>query len=341
MITVLGGGVAGASVAGALARRGRRDVTVYDRLPPGSGSTSRALGGFRTQHGSALNIELSLAARPWFALRAEQVGFQPHGYLYVAEDEAVAAELERRAELQRELGLPITHPEIPELVPFLDAGAYVAANFCALDGLYEPPLVHRVLVAEAEAAGAGFRWGEPAPAAALERSEVVVIAAGAWSSGVARELGVALDVRPVERAVWEVGRFEWLQGLRLPMTLEAGSGYHFRERGGSLLLMGPGDQAEWEHFRRWLERRAPAAAVERPAGHWTGSYEVTFDHHPLVGETARPGTWACCGFSGHGVMHSPAIGEALAAMILGETPVVDIRPLSPLRAEALVDLTQL
>lgn len=341
MITVAGGGVAGAAVAGALARRGRRDVTVYDLLPAGSGSTARALGGFRTQHGSALNVELSLAARPWFAARAARVGFQPHGYLYLAEDEPVAAELARRAELQRSLGLPIAHPDVSELVPFLDAGAYVAANFCALDGVYLPPLVHRALVEEAEAAGACFRWGEAAPPEVLERSEVVVVAAGVWSPGVARQLGVVLSVTPVERVVWELGPFDWLAGLRVPMTLEAGSGYHFRERAASLLLMGPGDQHEWEHFRRWLELRLPAAAGERPAGSWTGSYEVTFDHHPLVGETGRPGTWACCGFSGHGVMHSPAIGEALAAMILGETPVVDIAPLTPLRTEPLHDMTQL
>ena len=78
-----------------------------------------------------------------------------------------------------------------------------------------------------------------------------------------------------------------------------------------------------------------------PEGHWTGYYEATFDHHPLVGQTERPGVWAMCGFSGHGVMHSPATADCLAAMILGDTPPVDLSPLSPLRSEALVDPTQL
>lgn len=341
MITIAGGGVAGAAVALALARRGRSDVTVYDRLPAGSGSTARALGGFRTQHGSALNIALSLASRPWFEARAAAVRFEPSGYLYLAEDADVAAELAARAELQAACGLPITHPEPRDLVPFLDGSGYVATNFCELDGVYLPPLVHRVMVAEAEALGARFRWDEPAPRAALEGAEAAVVAAGIWSSAVASELGVELRVRPLERSIWEVGPFDWLRGVRVPMTLEAGSGYHFRERDGSLLLMGPGEQNEWEHFRRWLERRVPDAAAARPAGHRTGFYEVTFDHHPLVGETERAGVWACCGFSGHGVMHSPAVGEALAAMILGETPPVDIAALTPLRREPLLDRTQL
>jgi sarcosine oxidase subunit beta len=68
---------------------------------------------------------------------------------------------------------------------------------------------------------------------------------------------------------------------------------------------------------------------------------MTFDHHPLVGATEREGVWASCGFSGHGVMHSPAIADCLAAMVLGDSPPIDITALSPLRREALVDPTQL
>jgi sarcosine oxidase subunit beta len=81
--------------------------------------------------------------------------------------------------------------------------------------------------------------------------------------------------------------------------------------------------------------------VERPEAHWTGFYEMTFDHHPLVGETERPGVWASCGFSGHGVMQAPAIADSLAAMMLGLTPPIDVSALSPLRTQGLVDPTQL
>jgi sarcosine oxidase subunit beta len=298
------------------------------------------MGGFRTQHGSALNVALALHSREFFASRAERVGFQPNGYLYLAEDDSVAAELARRSEFQCSLGLPIEHPEPEAKVPFLNGTGYRGTNFCGLDGLYLPPLVHRVLVEEAEAAGAEFRWGEEASDGILEEAEAVVIAAGNWSPEVGRRLGVRLAVTPLERGIFMVGPFPWLSGA-VPMTLEAGSGYHFREREGRLWVMGPGDQHSWEHFRAWLELRVPAAAAPEPADHWTGSYEVTFDHHGLVGETERPGVWACCGFSGHGVMQSPAVGAALAAMILGETPPLDIGALSPLRTEPLIDRTQL
>ncbi|HEX6487486.1 MAG TPA: FAD-binding oxidoreductase [Candidatus Dormibacteraeota bacterium] len=340
MIAILGGGVAGVSTARSLALRGARDVVVFDPRQPGQGSTGAALGGFRTQHGSAINVALSLASREYFAQRADRVGFQPVGYLYVAETPAAAGELAARAQVQRELGLPIEHPSPKALVPFLETGDLLGANYCALDGVYLPPLVLGCYVEEARSAGAELRYGQVAAPVELERADAVVVAAGAWSAEAGRQLGVELAVTPLERAIFQIGPFDWLPP-RVPVTLEAGSGYHFRERDGRLLLTGPGDQHAYDHFLAWLERRAPRAAVPDFERHWTGNYEMTADHHPLVGETERPGVWACCGFSGHGVMHSPAVGESLAAMILGETPPVDISALSPLRTEPLVDRTQL
>jgi sarcosine oxidase, subunit beta len=339
VIAILGGGVVGAATAWALARRGRRDVVVFDSRQPGSGSTGRAFGGFRTQQGSALNIALSLASRPFFEARAERIGFRPVGYLYLAETEAIAKELSERAEFQREQGLPVEHPDPKGLVPWIQASDVLSTNYCALDGTYFPTRVMDCFVAEASEAGADFRFECPASPSDLE-AEVVIVCAGAWSREVGAGLGVELDVTPVERGIFQVGPFDWLTG-EVPVTLDAGSGYHFREREGRLLVIGPGDPREWEHHRRWLAHRLPLAAVDRPETQWTGNYEVTPDHHPFVGSTERPGVWASCGYSGHGVMHSPAVADCLAAMILGDTPPIDISALSPLRSERLIDITQL
>jgi sarcosine oxidase subunit beta len=339
VITILGGGVAGAALARALAVRGRRDVVLFDPNQPGAGSTHRAFGGFRTQHGSHLNIALSLASRPYFEGRADRIGFRPVGYLYLAETDAAARELERRAELQCREGLPIEHPATRTLLPELEVGDVLATNYCGLDGTYLPPLVLDCLIEEAREAGADLRYGCAAGPDDL-KAETVVVCAGVWSREVGETLGVRLEVAPLERGIFQVGPFGWLPP-DVPVTLDAGSGYHFRERDGRLLVTAPGDPHDWARHRQWLARRLPRAAVERPESSWTGYYEVTFDHHPLVGKTARKGVWAMCGFSGHGVMHSPATAECLAAMITGETPPLDLAPLSPLRAEPLEDPTQL
>jgi sarcosine oxidase, subunit beta len=338
VITILGGGVAGAALARALAERGRSDVVVVDPQPIGAGSTARALGGFRTQQGSPLNIALSLASRPFFEARAGRICFRSVGYLYLAETDEAAARLGERAARQRAEGLPIEHPDPLSLAPFLEVGDVLATNYCALDGVYLPSNILACLVEEARARGVEFRYGVEASPADLE-AEQVVVCAGMWSRGVGERLGVRLAVDPVERGIFQVGPFDWLSA-DTPVTLDAGSGYHLRERDGRLLVIGPGDPHQWEPHRAWLARRAPRAAVAEPEAHWTGCYEVTFDHHPLVGETERPGVWAMCGFSGHGVMHAPAVGAILAAMMLGETPPIDISTLDPRRTEPLHDDTQ-
>ena len=339
LITVLGAGVAGSSLAWALAKRGRRDVVVFDTAPIPAGPTSKALGGFRTQHGSELNIKLALASREFFVKRAEHIHFQSNGYLYLGENADAAADLRRRAEMQRACGLPIEHPDPRSIVPWLDTAGIEGANFCALDGLYVPLDILGSYVEEARGLGVDFRFGAEAGPRNLEGGPVVV-ACGVWSPEVGERLGVTLAVEAVERGVFMAGPYDWL-GERVPMTLEAGSGFHFRERDRRLWVMGPGDQHDWGRIRDWLALRAPRAAVDEPDGFFTGDYEVTFDHHPLVGETTRPGVWSSCGFSGHGVMHSPAVADNLAAMINGDSPPMDIRALSPQRTEPLIDPTQL
>jgi sarcosine oxidase, subunit beta len=339
LVTILGAGVAGASLAWALAKRGRRDVVVYDPEREPSGSTSKALGGFRTQHGSELNIKLALASRQFFVQRAERIHFQPNGYLYLAETPEVADELRRRAELQRVFGLPIEHPDPRSLLPWLDTNGIEGANYCALDGLYVPLEILGSYVEEARGLGVDFRLGREAGPRDMQ-AELVVVACGVWSTEVADKLGVELKVEAVERGVFMTGPYDWLDD-KVPMTLEAGSGFHFRERDRRLWVMGPGDQHDWNRIRDWLAMRAPRAAVQKPDGFLSGNYEVTFDHHPLVGESSRPGVWSSCGFSGHGVMHSPAVADSLAAMINGDSPPIDISALSPQRTEPLIDATQL
>lgn len=341
MIAILGGGVAGAFLARALGAAGRRDVAVFDPGPRGGGSTGRAMGGFRTQQGSRLNTDLALASREWFLRRADRIGFRSCGYLYVATSEAGAAVLAERAEVQREWGLPIQHPQVPSKTPYARADDVVATNFCALDGVYLPPRILDCVVEEATELGVHFHYGRAAAAADLREAEAVVICAGARSAEVGRTLGVDLGVRPQSRGVFQVGPFPWVED-RGPMLLEVESGFHFRERDGRLLLMAPYEPGDWESHRERLHWRVPdSAGTEAPEARWAGDYEVTFDHHALAGRTARDGVWALCGFSGHGVMQSPAVAASLAAMLVGATPPVDISALDPRRTVALVDSTQL
>ena len=123
---------------------------------------------------------------------------------------------------------------------------------------------------------------------------------------------------------------------RLPMVVEAETGFHFRRRGDRLVIAMPDSAPRWgtdttvdesvfaDRLAR-LAHRFPAAAGTTIANAWAGLYDMTPDAHPIVGRIAE-GVYAACGFSGHGFMQSPAVGRALAAEILGGESPFDLAP---------------
>ena len=122
----------------------------------------------------------------------------------------------------------------------------------------------------------------------------------------------------------------------LPMTVEE-SGFHFRRVGSDQLRLAMGETTpRWdgpevvddelvEDWRRRLAHRYPAAAGAPVVRAWAGFYDMTPDAHPIIG-AAGDGVYLACGFSGHGFMQSPAVGQAVAAELLGLTPPFDLAP---------------
>jgi sarcosine oxidase subunit beta len=76
-------------------------------------------------------------------------------------------------------------------------------------------------------------------------------------------------------------------------------------------------------------RRCPALLDMGIAGGWKGYYEVSPDHNALVGEsTAAHRFLYATGFSGHGFLQGPAVGEIVRDLVLGREPFVDVAALS-------------
>lgn len=330
-IVVAGAGAVGASVAYHLALRGARDVLLIDRGEIGSGSTSRALGGVRQQFSTGPEVRLARESVRFF----ERLGppfFLQVGYLFLATTEADLAELERRLAVQRGLGVPVERADPAALVPGLETGDVLGAVFCAEDGVADPPAVTRELVRRAVELGVEVR--ERTPVETVEAG-VVVIACGPWSAGVGAGLGVELPVRPLCRQLLETAPLPWLPD-RLPMTIEAESGFHFRRRGEALVLAMGDAEPRWgfetvvdesvfaDRLAR-LARRYPPAAGAAIARAWAGLYDMTPDAHPIIGQVAE-GVYAACGFSGHGFMQTPAVGLALAELILDGESSFDLSP---------------
>ena len=330
-IVVAGAGATGASIAYHLALLGARGVLLCDRDGVASGSTSRAMGGVRQQFSTAAEVALAQASIRFFEELGEPL-FEQVGYLFLATTVEGLATLDERAALQRSLGVPVERAD-PSEVPGLEVGDVHGAVVCREDGVADPAGVTRELVRRAVALGVELR--ERTDARDVDW-ETLVIAGGPWSRELGEAVGVDLPVRPLCRQLTDTDPVAAVPA-RLPMVVEAESGFHFRRTpaGGLRLAMGereprwgwetPVDELLVADWVERLEHRFPAAAGVRVARSWAGLYDMTPDAHPILGQVADH-VYTACGFSGHGFMQSPAVGRALAGEILEGESSFDLSP---------------
>jgi sarcosine oxidase subunit beta len=152
-------------------------------------------------------------------------------------------------------------------------------------------------------------------------------------------VGVDLPVTPVRRQILFT---EPMAGLpdHLPMTIDFETSFYFHGEGPGL-LMGMSDQNEEPGFSvettdDWIpallataERRAPRICETGIQGGWAGLYEMTPDHNAIIGEARGVARFLyATGFSGHGFLQSPAVGELLRDLFLERATFADISPLS-------------
>ena len=337
-IVVAGSGAIGASVAHQLALLGADDVVVAERGELVSGSTSRAMGGVRQQFSTPEEVVLARESIEFLAALGSQF-FRQVGYLFLATTEPGLAELEERRALQTSLGVPVERVD-PSVVRGLAVEDVLGATCCWSDGVADPGAVAREVLRRAEQLGVELLAHTPAES--VER-DVLVIACGPWSPDLARTVGVELPIRPLCRQLLETSPLPELPD-GLPMVVEAESGFHFRRRGDRLVLAMSDPEPRWTFdatvdesvFDDRIERlvhRFPPAAGATIENAWAGLYDMTPDAHPIVGLVAD-GVYAACGFSGHGFMQSPAVGRALAELILRGEPSIDLSPYALERFEA-------
>ncbi len=319
----------GASIAYHLALRGARDVVLCDRAEVASGATGKAMGGVRQQFSTAAEVRLARASIAFF----EELGppfFWQVGYLFFATTEDALAELDARRAVQAELGVPVERVD-PSFVPGLHTADVVGAVWCPTDGVADPPAVARELVRRAVGLGVELREGTPAEEV---DADVLVIAAGPYSAELAATRGIELPIRPLCRQLLETTPLDLPE--RLPMTIEAETGFHFRCRGDRLVIAMADPEPRWGFEERVdeslfddrlarLRHRYPAAAAAEIERGWAGLYDMTPDAHPIIGEVGD-GVYAACGFSGHGFMQSPAVGRAVAEELMSGTSELDLSP---------------
>lgn len=345
----------GASVAWHLTERGLRDVILLEReSTQGQGSTGKSMGGVRAQFATDVNIRMSLYSIPFFARLADS-GYRPHGYLFCATSERHLNVLRANIERQQALGLKdvrlVDRDEIAAMAPMLRTDDIVGGSFCPTDGFVDPYSVMNTLTRQAVERGAtlvrsaevtGLREGRVETTAGVFSAPNVVLAAGVWSAALAAMAGAELPITPLRRMLVPSEPFPGIPE-RLPMVIDMSTGFHFRPEARGV-LMAWNDPEETPGFKTSLDPafvekiltravdRVPsfAALAVNPKRAWAGLYDMSPDHHAILGPAPEaPWLFYAAGFSGHGVMHSPATGKIVADLVMqGETDLIDAAALS-------------
>ncbi|WP_329005466.1 FAD-binding oxidoreductase [Kribbella sp. NBC_00709] len=358
-VVIIGGGVMGTSIAFHLAEAGVERVLLLEMNELGSGSTCKAAGGVRANFSDSVNIALGARSLEAFAAFQERPGQEIDlhrvGYLFLLDADEQVEQFRESTQLQNTLGQPtrmISVDEAVALAPVVAPDGLVGACFSPTGGHCTPESVVLGYATAARRLGATLvtgcevlgidAVGNCLSAVRTDRGVVrtgtVICAAGAWSESLAASVGVELPVTPVRRQIVVT---EAIAGLpaELPMTIDFGSTFYFHREGPGLLVgMSDPDEQSGFHLNRtdtWIPRltdvmvrRAPALLDVGLIGGWAGLYEVTPDHNALIGEAADVSRFLyATGFSGHGFLQGPAVGEVIRDLYLGREPFVDISPL--------------
>lgn len=369
-VILIGGGVMGAATACFLARDHGARVTVVERDPSyAHASSSLSLSSIRQQFSQPVNIALSRWSLGFLRRASDELataddrhalGLVEPGYLYLA---TASGEATLRAvhAVQQAEGV-----DVALLLPQALAARFpwLAVDDLALgslglsgEGWFDGPALHRAFRRKAQACGVRFvvgevvgfeRQGVRLTAARCADGRVVpgdafAITAGAWSAPLGDALGFTLPVTARKRDVFVLETPAALPGC--PLVIDP-SGFWFRPEGRLMLAGGPprGDDTPGAPLHDidhglfedllWptLAARVPALEALRVRSAWAGYYEMNeVDHNGLAG--ALPGyanAFTACGFSGHGMQQSPAVGWSLARLMAGQ-PAPLIEPLSPQR----------
>ena len=360
-VAIIGGGITGLSLAWQLRRHGVDRVAVFEAGEPGFKSTGQSSGGIRRQFATRLEIELTLASLAFydrlFADPAFGGAFHPVGYAFLAGPSQVAG-LERAWALQRDLGIAaewLGRHEIEERFPYVDPEGLVGGTFCGDDGFVDPSAIVAWLVRACRAAGVTI--AERSPVEAVEvgggrvrgvrvggrtiAAEAVVNAAGAWAGEVAALFGVPVPVSPSPRVKYLTGPHPALPAA-MPLIVDLPTGAYVRsDRGRAMVGVKPRSEAvgfvadaaaaELDWMRWQAAVRFPSLGHERPRELIQGLYETTPDGLPVAGAVGGvAGGYVVAGFNGHGIMHAPAVAEAVAELIVGgRSERIDLGPLRP------------
>ncbi|MGD9605306.1 MAG: NAD(P)/FAD-dependent oxidoreductase [Bacilli bacterium] len=363
---IIGAGISGTSIAYHLAKAKQTNIVVIDQGYLSNGATGRCGAGVRQQWATKMNCLLAKSSIEFFETAQKELNypddieFKQEGYLIVATDEEEDKQFSENVILQNSIGIPskkITKEEAKEIVPHLNTNAIVSATFCPTDGHLNPFKMNDAFYRAAKALGVQFYFYEEVKDIIVSNNQIekvitnkhvfetnkVINAAGGYAQEIGAMVGVTIPVYAENHEILVTEPIEKIQG---PMVMSFAKNLYCQQVPHGSFVMGrstPGIRPSHSLASSWqfLEEMAKTIMDILPlVGHlriirqWAGSYNMSFDRQPIIGEAkSLPGFYLACGFSGHGFMFSPMTGKILTEIILKQPTSIDISELSLERFE--------
>jgi len=362
---IIGGGIIGLSIAYYLVLKKAGKIVLFEKGQLGEGSTSRCVGGIRTQFSTEINIRFSLESLKVFEQFKEEFGINPEfkriGYLFLATNDGEMKIFKENVKLQKKFSIPVellSPDEISARWPYLKMDDILGGTFCSWDGYAGPSEVLSGFTIGAKRAGVkiyegievlGISSAKGKIYSVKTKSEeiftsVVINAGGPYAASIGEMVGIKIPIKPLRRQIFITAPFH-LTEHPIPLTIDFHRGWYFRQEGDGLLLSGPLDlepsfnlNIDYEAMAEASENamyRVPVLEKARIARGWAGLYEISPDHHAILGKVPEAGGFILAnGFSGHGFQHSPAVGKVISELIIdGKATTIDISSLSIERFE--------
>jgi sarcosine oxidase subunit beta len=356
-VIVIGGGLHGTSTALHLARRGAR-VTVIEKDHVGRHASGVNAGGVRRLGRDLAEVPLAVAAMElWHRigdLVDDDCGFDSHGQVKVAENDAELATLRARVDALTRLGF--THEELVDrrelnvLVPAI-AEHCVGAIVCRRDGAANP--YHTTFAFKRKAESLGVRFIEHTAVTGLARNgaawrvdtdagphaaSVVVNCAGAWADRIAAALNEPVPLEPIAPMLMITAP---LPPFLEPVIGAAGRPLSFKQFRNGTVLIGGGHRGTLDRDANRTDLDFAGLAVSartvwdlfpvmrgaQIVRCWAGIEARMPDDIPVIGESASAeGVFHAFGFSAHGFALGPIVGAIIAELITGGQTNLPIAP---------------
>lgn len=335
-VNIIGGGIIGNSLAYQLSQIPGYTITVYEKDSSYTESSfARSCGGFRAQYFTKTNIEMSRYSVD-FIKRHTDVEFTGNGYLMLfGEDQK--SDCDASTLLQRSLGATTMSKlpaEIAAQYPIYTDDLYRGClTSDASEGWLDPVTLHSWYKSQATASGVKYVYADGRDVNHAD-ADAVVITAGCWSAEVGKHFGIDIPVVPHKHTVFNVITAKPVMH-DLPLVADLVTGIYLRPEGNGYIVGYDGngdlesrdlepDYNSWDTVWELLYHRFPDVFDEaKMTGAWAGYYDrSTIDNNAIIDQTDK--YFFATGFTGRGLMHSPAVGLILSEMIQNKPLSFDI-----------------